>query len=141
MAIPPIGGRVQLVLTGWGFHGNVELARAAGIGVGAAGGILVDDHQRTDTPHIWAAGDCVESHHRVTGRSVVVALGTHANKQGRVAGTNIAGGDAAFCGVLGTAITRFNDVEIARTGLTEQEAAAAGFDAIGVTTEALNRTR
>jgi len=146
-----VGGRVtavetasgpfeaDLVLIGLGVRPNVELARAAGIGVGAAGGILVDNHQRTDTPHIWAAGDCVESHHRVTGRSVVVALGTHANKQGRVAGTNIAGGEVTFGGVLGTAITRFKELEIARTGLTEQEAAAAGFDAIGVTTEALNR--
>jgi NADPH-dependent 2,4-dienoyl-CoA reductase/sulfur reductase-like enzyme len=106
--------------------------------VGEAGGIKVDDHLRTDSPHIWAAGDCVESHHRISGRSVVVALGTHANKQGRVVGTNIAGGDAAFRGVLGTAITRFQDTEIARTGLTEREA-AAGSDVLGVTTEASSR--
>ena len=69
----------------------------------------------------------------------MVALGTHANKQGRVVGTNIAGGDATFGGVLGTAITRFQDLEIARTGLSEREAAAAGFDALGVTTEAASR--
>ena len=66
---------------------------------------------------------------------VVVALGTHANKQGRVVGTNIASGNAAFGGVLGTAITRFQDMEIARTGLSELEAAAVGFDAPCVTTE------
>ncbi len=146
-----VGGRVtaveteagpvpaDLVVIGLGVRPNADLARAAGIGVGDAGGIIVDDHLRTDTPHVWAAGDCVESRHRVTGRPVVVALGTHANKQGRVAGTNIAGGDAAFGGVLGTAITRFQGVEIARTGLTEREAAAAGFDAIGVVTEASSR--
>ncbi|MDP1647062.1 MAG: FAD-dependent oxidoreductase [Rubrivivax sp.] len=146
-----VGGRVTAVETaagpvpadlaviGLGVRPNAELARAAGIGVGEAGGIIVDDHLRTGTAHVWAAGDCVESRHRVTGRPVVVALGTHANKQGRVAGTNIAGGDAAFGGVLGTAITRFQDVEIARTGLTEREAAAAGFDAIGVVTEASSR--
>ncbi len=75
----------------------------------------------------------------MTGRSVVVALGTHANKQGRAVGTNLAGGDAAFGGVLGTAISRFNDVEIARTGLTEREAMVAGLDAIGVITEASSR--
>jgi NADPH-dependent 2,4-dienoyl-CoA reductase/sulfur reductase-like enzyme len=113
--------------------------RAAGIGVGEAGGVLVDDRMHTDTPHVWAAGDCVESRHRVTGRSVVVALGTHANKQGRVAGTNIGGGRAIFGGVLGTAITRFQQVEIARTGLTEREAIAAGFNATGVITDASNR--
>jgi NADPH-dependent 2,4-dienoyl-CoA reductase/sulfur reductase-like enzyme len=129
----------DIAVIGLGVRPNVELARAAGIGVGESGGIKVDDHLRTDSPHIWAAGDCVESHHRMTGRSVVVALGTHANKQGRVVGTNIAGGNAAFGGVLGTAITRFQDREIARTGLTEREAAAAGFDALGVTTEASSR--
>ncbi len=129
----------DLVVIGLGVSPNAELARAAGIGVGESGGIQVDDHLRTDTPHIWAAGDCVESHHRMTGRSVVVALGTHANKQGRVVGTNLAGGDAAFGGVLGTAITRFKDMEIARTGLTEREAKVAGLNAIGVTTEASSR--
>lgn len=129
----------DLVVIGLGVRPNADLARAAGIGVGEAGGIIVDDRMRTDTPHVWAAGDCVESRQRVTGRSVVVALGTHANKQGRVAGINIAGGQAAFGGVLGTAITRFQGVEIARTGLTEREAAAAGFDAIGVITEASSR--
>jgi NADPH-dependent 2,4-dienoyl-CoA reductase/sulfur reductase-like enzyme len=140
-AVDTSSGQVpaDLVLIGLGVSPNVELARAAGIGIGAAGGIVVDDHMRTSSPHVWAAGDCVESRHRVTGRPVVVALGTHANKQGRIAGTNIAGGDAAFGGVLGTAITRFKALEIARTGLTEREAAAARLDAFAVTTEALNR--
>lgn len=140
-AVETAAGPVEadLVVIGLGVRPNAELARAAGIGVGESGGIQVDDHLRTDTPHIWAAGDCVESRHRMTGRSVVVALGTHANKQGRVVGTNIAGGDAAFGGVLGTAITRFKDVEIARTGLSEREAVAAGLDVIGVTTEASSR--
>lgn len=140
-AVQSVAGPVEadLVVIGLGVRANAELARAAGIGMGEAGGILVDDQMRTDTAHVWAAGDCVESHHRVTGRSVVVALGRHANKQGRVAGSNIAGGQATFGGVLGTAITRFQRVEIARTGLTEREAAAAGFDAMAATTEASNR--
>jgi NADPH-dependent 2,4-dienoyl-CoA reductase/sulfur reductase-like enzyme len=146
-----IGGRVtavetaagsvaaDLVVIGLGVRANAELARAAGVKVGEAGGIIVDDHLRTGTPHVWAAGDCVESRHRITGRAVVVALGTHANKQGRAAGTNIAGGEASFGGVLGTAITKFEQLEIARTGLTEREAAAAGFDVFGVTTEESSR--
>jgi len=129
----------ELVVIGLGVRPNVEIARTAGIAVGAAGGIVVDDHMRTPTPHVWAAGDCVESRHRITGRPVVIALGTHANKQGRVAGTNLGGGDAAFGGVLGTAITRFRQTEIARTGLSEREAAAAGFDAVATTTEASSR--
>ena len=118
---------------------NADLARAAGIGVGQAGGIIVDDHRCTGASHVWAAGDCVESRHRITGRAIVVALGTLANKQGRVASTNIADGDASSGGVLGTAIARFRSVEIGRTGLTEREATAAGFDAIGVTTDAPSR--
>ncbi len=129
----------DLVVIGLGVRPNAELARAAGIGVGKAGGITVDDQLRTDTPHVWAAGDCVESRHRVTGRSVVIALGTHANKQGRIAGTNIAGGQAVFGGVLGTAVTRFQGVEIACTGITAREAVAAGYEAIGVITESASR--
>ncbi len=129
----------DLVVIGLGVRPNVELARAAGIGIDASGGIRVDDRMRTDTPNVWAAGDCVASRHRVTGSSAVIALGTHANKQGRVAGTNLGGGDAAFGGVLGTAITRFKDLEIACTGLTERAAAAAGRTAFGVITEASSR--
>ena len=129
----------DLVVIGLGVRAHVDLARDAGIAVGQAGGIEVDDHLRTSVPHVWAAGDCVESHHRITGRSVVIALGTHANKQGRVAGTNIAGGEASFAGVLGTAITKFQQLEIGRTGLTEREAAAAGLEAFAVTTESPSR--
>ena len=129
----------DFVVIGLGVRPNAELARAAGISVGEAGGIRVDDRMRTGTPKVWAAGDCVESRHRITGRSAVVALGTHANKQGRVAGTNMAGGSATFGGVLGTAITRFQTLEIARTGLSEREAAAAGLDAFGLMTEASSR--
>jgi NADPH-dependent 2,4-dienoyl-CoA reductase/sulfur reductase-like enzyme len=129
----------DLVVIGLGVRPNAELARAAGIDIGPSGGIVVDDHLRTGTAQVWAAGDCVASRHRITGRAVVVALGTHANKQGRIAGTNLGGGNAAFGGVVGTAITRFKALEIARAGLTEREAAAAGFDAIGVRTEASSR--
>jgi NADPH-dependent 2,4-dienoyl-CoA reductase/sulfur reductase-like enzyme len=136
-----IGGRVtavetaagsvaaDLVVIGLGVRANAELARAAGVKVGEAGGIIVDDHLRTGTPHVWAAGDCVESRHRITGRAVVVALGTHANKQGRAAGTNIAGGEASFGGVLGTAITKFEQLEIARTGLTGALLSGRAIDA------------
>ena len=129
----------DLVVIGLGVRANSQLASDAGIGVGESGGIIVDDHLRTDVPHVWAAGDCVESRHRITGRGVVIALGTHANKQGRAAGTNIAGGEAGFDGVLGTAITKFQRLEIARTGLTEREAATAGLDAFAVTTESASR--
>jgi NADPH-dependent 2,4-dienoyl-CoA reductase/sulfur reductase-like enzyme len=142
-AVQTAAGSVDadLIVIGLGVRPNVNIARNAGIRVGEAEGIVVDDRMQTETPHVWAAGDCVESRHRITGKPVVIALGTHANKQGRVAGTNLAGGQAAFGGVLGTAITGFQALEIACTGLTERAAAAAGFDAVGVVTESSNRAQ
>ncbi len=82
---------------------------------------------------MWAAGDCAEATHLVTGRPVNLHLGTVANKAGRVAGINLGGGDAAFPGVLGTAITKVCDLEIARTGLTEFEAEDEGLEAATAT--------
>ena len=123
----------DVVVIGIGVRPNTGLAVAAGIPIGPSGGIAVDERMHTGTDGIWAAGDCVESYHRVSQRPVVIALGTHANKQGRVAGTNIGGGSATFGGVLGTAITRIGSTEVARTGLTEREAAAADLDAMAVT--------
>ncbi len=94
---------------------------------------------RTGTAGVWAAGDCVESRHVLSGRPVTVALGTHANKQGRVAGDNIGGAYAAFPGVLGTAATKVGRTEIARTGLSSREAAEAGFAVVSVVVESTTR--
>jgi NADPH-dependent 2,4-dienoyl-CoA reductase/sulfur reductase-like enzyme len=129
----------DLVVLGLGVRPNTAIADAAGIGVGATGGIVVDERMATSVPGVWAGGDCVESRHRVTGRSVVIALGTHANKQGRVAGINIGGGDARFPGVLGTAVSKICDYEVARTGLTEREAADAGLRAEAATIASTTR--
>ncbi|HEY8584659.1 MAG TPA: FAD-dependent oxidoreductase, partial [Capillimicrobium sp.] len=120
------------VVIATGVRPEAQLARDAGLQVGeATGAIVVDDHQRCPGHDgVYAAGDCVESFHRLLGRPVNVQLGTHANKQGRVAGENAAGGDLAFPGVIGTAITRVCHREIARTGLTEREAAEEGIDAL-----------
>ncbi len=133
----PIAGDV--VVLGLGVVPNSGLAAHAGIGLGAAGAVAVDDHQRTDRPGVWAAGDCCESLHLVSGRRTHVALGTVANKQGRVAGINLGGGDAAFPGVLGTAVTRLCRAEIARTGLNSRQAADAGFTAETATVESTTR--
>jgi NADPH-dependent 2,4-dienoyl-CoA reductase/sulfur reductase-like enzyme len=129
----------DVVILGLGVAPNVDLARDAGVTIGAAGGVAVDDHTRTSAPGVFAAGDCAETFHRVSRRPVVAALGTHANKQGRVAGINATGGDAAFRGVLGTAAVKVCRYEVARTGLNEREAADAGFDADAVTIEATSR--
>ncbi len=125
----------DLVVVGLGTRPDVELAEAAGIPLGPTGAIAVDDRQRTGVDSVWSGGDCAEARHRVSGRPVNIHLGTIANKQGRVAGIDIGGGEMRFPGVLGTAITRVNDLEIARTGLTERQAADAGLDAISATAE------
>ena len=88
----------DLVVLGLGVKPNVQLAQEAGIPLGPSGGISVDQRMSTPVEGVWAAGDCVESLHRLSGQRVVVALGTHANKQGRVAGINIGGGYATFPG-------------------------------------------
>ena len=116
-----------------------KLALQAGIPVGDTGAIAVDRRQRTEIEGIWSAGDCAQALHRVTGRPVNYHLGTIANKAGRVAGINIGGGHAEFPGVLGTAITKVCDLEIASTGLTSAAAREAGYqtvigDAEGTTT-------
>jgi NADPH-dependent 2,4-dienoyl-CoA reductase/sulfur reductase-like enzyme len=117
----------DLVVLGLGVRPNIRLAQEAGIPLGTSGGIAVDARMQTQVEGVWAAGDCVESRHRLSGQRMVVALGTHANKQGRVAGINIGGGYATFPGVIGTAITKVCDLEVARTGLSSDEAGDAGY--------------
>lgn len=117
----------DLIILGLGVVANTGLLDGTGIELGVRDAVKVDRRQRTNVDGIWAAGDCAESHHLVSGRPVHVALGTVANKQARVAGINIAGGYATFPGVLGTAITKICSTEIGRTGLNEREATEAGF--------------
>ncbi|MGH1561276.1 FAD-dependent oxidoreductase [Mumia sp. DW29H23] len=127
----------DVVILGTGVRGRTELAAGAGLPLGIKGALPVDDRGRVDEDrHVWAAGDCVESRHRITGRATYVPLGTHANKQGWVVGRNLAGFDVTFPGVLGTAMTKVVTLEIARTGLGEREAADAGFDPLSVRIDA-----
>ena len=125
----------DLVVLGMGVAPNTQLADEAGLTLGIAGAVRVDRRQRTSHEAVYAAGDCCTSVHLVSGREVYVALGTVANKQARVAGTNLGGGYATFSGVLGTAVTKVCDLEIGRSGLNESEAAAAGFSAAAATIE------
>jgi NADPH-dependent 2,4-dienoyl-CoA reductase/sulfur reductase-like enzyme len=129
----------DLVVLGLGVRPNVALARDSGIPLGGSGGLVVDVRMRTPVEGVWAAGDCVESLHRLSGERVVVALGTHANKQGRVAGINIGGGYATFPGVIGTQITKICDVEVARTGLSTKEAEAAGYSFVTASVDSTTR--
>ncbi len=129
----------DLVVLGLGVRPDVRLAKEAGIPLGTSGGIAVDARMRTQVGGVWAAGDCVESRHRLSGQRVVVALGTHANKQGRVAGINIGGGYATFPGVIGTAITKICDTEAARTGMSSREAEAAGYAFVTASVDSTTR--
>jgi len=117
----------DLVVVSVGVRPELKLARDAGLAIGAAGGIAVDDRQRTSDPSIFAAGDATEVTHLVTGAKVRLPMAGPANKQGRVAGCNAAGGDMRFPGVYGTAIVEVLGLVAARTGLSAREAAAAGL--------------
>jgi NADPH-dependent 2,4-dienoyl-CoA reductase/sulfur reductase-like enzyme len=129
----------DVVVLGLGVAPNSELARAAGVPVGPSGGIAVDQRMHTPADGVWAAGDCAEKFHLISRAPVAIALGTHANKEGRVAGINIGGGYATFPGVVGTAASKICDLEVARTGLNESEAADAGFEALASVVDSTTR--
>jgi NADPH-dependent 2,4-dienoyl-CoA reductase/sulfur reductase-like enzyme len=129
----------ETVILGLGVRPNTGLAQAAGVPLGPSGAIAVDQRMRTGIEGVWAGGDCAEKFHRVSRRGVAIALGTHANKEGRTAGINIAGGYATFPGVVGTAVTKVCDIEIGRTGLGEHEARAAGYQPLTVAVNSTTR--
>ncbi|WP_409328510.1 FAD-dependent oxidoreductase [Trujillonella humicola] len=119
----------DLVVLGLGMGPEAALAADAGLQLGSTGAIEVDRTQRSVShPEVYAAGDCSQTFSRITGEAVHVALGTHANKQGRVAGSVIGGRPARFAGVLGTALTKVGETEIGLTGLGSEHAARAGYD-------------
>jgi NADPH-dependent 2,4-dienoyl-CoA reductase/sulfur reductase-like enzyme len=130
----------DIVILGIGIRPNSELAEAAGLELGADRAIRVNGRLETSAPRVWAAGDCAESFHLVKRHPVFIALGTVANKHGLVAGINLSGGTMEFPGVLGTAITKFRDLEISRTGLSEREAKELGIAYRTRTVEALTRS-
>ncbi len=129
----------EIVILAVGVRPGVALARSAGIALGTTGAVAVDDHQRTNVPHVWAAGDVAEAFHRVTGKPVWVPLGTTANKQGRVAGENLAGGDARFGGIVGTVAVKVFDLEAAMSGLSLARAQTEGFAARAISATANSR--
>ena len=126
---------VDFVLVVVGVRPDVELAADAGAELGIKGAIAVDEAMRTDLPDVFAAGDCVHTHHRLLGLTWL-PLGTTAHKQGRVAGENAVGGNVRFAGSLGTQVVKIFDLVAARTGLRDHEALAAGRGWAPVTTAA-----
>ena len=129
----------DMVILGLGVQPRTDLAARAEIPLGVRGAIKVNDRMQTEVPGIWAAGDCAESFHLVSRRPVHIALGTIANKQGRVAGINLGGGYATFPGVVGTAASKICKWEVARTGLQEHEIRAIGLEYVMARIESVTR--
>ena len=133
--------RCDLVVIAAGFKPNAELAGDAGVAIGRTGAIAADDHMETSIRGIFAAGDCAEVTHLVTGRPTWIPLGTTANKTGRVAGANAAGGRERFPGVVGTCIVGIFGTAFAATGLSVAQARAEGLSPVNARIEALTRPR
>jgi NADPH-dependent 2,4-dienoyl-CoA reductase/sulfur reductase-like enzyme len=129
----------DLVILGMGVRPNTHLAEAAGIELGTTGAVAADDTMKTSAENVWTGGDCAESFHLVSKRKVNIALGTVANKHGRVAGTNLAGGYAVFPGLVGTAVSKICAVEVARTGLQEKEIHQTGREFVSAVIESTTR--
>lgn len=130
----------DVVVLGIGVRPETTLAKAAGLPLGTHGGLLTDLSMRVrGHEDIWAGGDCVEVLDLVSGQERHIPLGTHANKHGQVIGTNVGGGYATFPGVVGTAVSKVCDLEIARTGLREKDARRVGLQFETVTIESTSR--
>jgi len=121
---------VDIVVLAAGVRPNTELAKNAGISVGMSGGIAVDRRMRTSDPNIYAGGDCVELRNLVSGENMLMALGSLANRQGRVIATNISGGQSHFQGTVGTFCIKVFDLGISKAGLTYRQAKLTGFDPV-----------
>jgi NADPH-dependent 2,4-dienoyl-CoA reductase/sulfur reductase-like enzyme/rhodanese-related sulfurtransferase len=122
--------KTDAVLMSLGIRPQVELAKKAGLKIGETGAIWVNERMETSAEGIYAAGDCAETTHLVTGKKVWIPLGSTANKQGRVVGINVCGGNATFPGVMGTAVFKTFDSNVAKTGLSMKEAEREGFHPI-----------
>ena len=129
----------DVVVLSVGVKPTVALAREAGLEIGSSGAILVDQNMLTSDPDIYAGGDCAENTHMVSGKKMFVALGSIANKHGRVIGENICGANVKFRGILGTVVVRLLELNVGKTGLTEKEAKAAGYEIVTTMTTGNDR--
>jgi NADPH-dependent 2,4-dienoyl-CoA reductase/sulfur reductase-like enzyme len=131
----------DFIVLGTGVKPNSEIARDAGVEPGHANAIKVDEYMKTNIPDLFAAGDCATARNYITNKDMYLPLGTTANKQGRVAGENAAGGSAKFRGIAGSAITKVFDLFIGKTGLSKEDALRNGFDPVEEVIEDITRAR
>ena len=125
----------DVVLAVVGVRPDTALVAPAGAELGTHGAIVVDRRMRTNLPEVYAAGDCVVTHHQLLG-TTYLPLGTTAHKQGRIAAENILGHEREFAGSLGTQVVKVFDLVIARTGLRDHEAITAEFQPLTVASQA-----
>lgn len=124
--------KADMVLMSIGVRPTLQLAKDAGLDIGEAGGLLVNEYMQTSDPNIYAAGDMVEIEHRVLGKKVRIPLAGPANRQGRIAAENALGGKHAYKGAMGTSVVRVFDAVAGITGLSLKQARAAGIPAQAV---------
>jgi NADPH-dependent 2,4-dienoyl-CoA reductase/sulfur reductase-like enzyme len=129
----------DMVLVAVGVRPNSELAENAGLVLGPNKSIAVDKMLRTSDPDIYAAGDCADAFHVVTGQRTWIPLALRANRAGWAVADNVLGGKVEVQGVAGTAVFKVFDLEVARTGLSVEEARKAGFDPAEVVIQSQNR--
>ncbi|MEW6660474.1 MAG: FAD-dependent oxidoreductase [Thermodesulfobacteriota bacterium] len=120
----------DLVITALGVTPNSQLAADAGLAVSPRGAIVVNARLQTSDPDIYAGGDCIENQNLLTGKPVYFPSGSLANRQGRVIGTNLAGGAAAFPGIVGSFTLKIFNMAVAATGLSLTRAQGEGLDAV-----------
>ena len=135
------GLKADVVVCAAGIRPNTAIAAEAGVESGRTGAIRVDERMETNLRGVFAAGDCAEATHLVTGRPVWIPLGTTANKMGRVAGANAAGVRERFPGVVGTSILSICGLGMGMTGLSEAQARAEGFAPVSARIESGSRPR
>ena len=133
--------KAETVLIAKGAVPNVGLAKQIGVEIGITGAIAVNKRQETNLDRVYSGGDCAEAYHIVRGKPAYIPLGTTANKAGRVAGENIGGMNTEFPGIVGTAVSKIFDLEVARTGLSLKEAIGDGFDAYATTIRHRSRSK
>ncbi len=122
----------DLVIMALGVQPNIELAKEAGLDIGLSGAIAVNEQLQTSDPLIWAAGDCVESHHLLNKQPMHLPLGSTANKHGRIVADAICGRPTSFPGILGTLLVKVFGLNVGRTGLSAAQAQASGFDPVSI---------
>lgn len=128
--------KTDLVLVSVGVKPNTAFTKDTGIVTGVKGAIQVNSSMQTNVEDIFAAGDCATQYHRIKERDDYIPLGTHANKQGQIAGLNMINLHKTFKGVVGTSIIKFFDLTLGRTGLSEKEAQRLNIPAASVTIQA-----